>query len=129
MSAGNVVLWVLAAIFALFALLMWFAFLRPVPTTTAAGRIVEMQYKPEGTYQQHQSGLSRGFRMPNSIPMAEAYILGIELDSGERVAASVNVVESREYSIGQRVRIGYVVRGVPPIWERFTVVALEPVDS
>jgi hypothetical protein len=111
-----------AAALALAALLIWFAFLRQVPTHSAPGMIVEKVYKPEGTYEQHQHGLDRGFRVPVRIPLAEGYILVVDLDEPEEgVAVPVNMIQARQYETGHRVEVDYQIRGIPGVWERLTV--------
>ena len=113
-----------------FSLVLWQAFLRQVPVEVATGTITEKVYKPEGTYDQHQHGLDRGFRMPVRIPVAEGYILVIRLDQGEGTAgASVNMIQARQFNPGDRVRIHYQVRGIPSIWERFTVLDVQRLEG
>lgn len=116
-----------AAALAVFAGAMWFGFARPAPRQTALGTITAKVHKPEGTYQQVPSGLSRGFRVPTSIPIAESYLFNIRLDGVEEpLAAALNVIRSRQFEEGQRVRVTYERRGFGPFLRRIRVVDMEP---
>ena len=42
--------------------------------------------------------------------------------------AALNTIESRVFNVGQRVRIEYVERGLPPIWKRVYVSGTELAD-
>jgi hypothetical protein len=112
------------------AALMWFAFIRRTPEETATGTITHKVYKPAGTYTQQPVGADRGFRVPTNIPMAEGYIFNVALDGGaEPVAVSLNAVSSRQYEVGQRVRLRLTHRGLPPLWQRAVVLDMSPADS
>ena len=113
----------------LFAALMWFAFIRPVPEETATGRITGRWHKPEGETTVTPSGANRGFRAPIRIPIAEAYIFEIELDGGDTIGASLNVILGRDFEAGQRVRIRYIRRGIPPFWTRRMVTSMESAEA
>ncbi|NJD10276.1 MAG: hypothetical protein FIB01_07465 [Gemmatimonadetes bacterium] len=109
-----------------FAAAMWYGFIRPVPEQTAMGRILAKYHKPEGETVVSISGANRGFQTPTRIPIAEAYLFDVELDGGQRVGASLNVVMGRDLGEGQRVRVRYIKRGFPPFWSKLMVTALEP---
>src|SRR5512143_502029 len=94
-----------------FAAAMWYGFIRPAPEQTATGRIVAKYHKPEGETVVTFSGANRGFQTPTRIPIAEAYLFDIALDSGQRIGASLNVVMGRDLQEGQRVRVRYIRRG------------------
>jgi hypothetical protein len=116
-----------AAAFALLAGGMWVGFVRAAPRQTALGTITAKVHKPEGTYQQAPSGLNRGFRVPTNIPIAESYLFNIKLDSlQEPVATSLNVIRSRQFEEGQRVKVTFERRGFGPFLRRIRVVDLAP---
>ena len=123
-------MFILAAIFALFALLMWFSFLRPVPRETAAGVITKKTFKPAGTYTQYPGGDRSSFYTPAKIPIAEAYIFTIQLTDPPRVAYFVlNTVGSEGFAIGQKVRIEYEMRGFPLMAKRYLVFNMTHADG
>ena len=106
---------------------LWFGFIRPVPRQTALGTIVAKVHKPEGTYQQVPSGANRGFRVPTNIPIAESYLFNIKVDGiDEPIATALNVVRSRQFEEGQRVRVTFERRGFGPLLRRVRVVDLAP---
>lgn len=117
----------LAALLALFALAMWWGFIRTVPETTATGVIEAKVYKPEGTYERVPVELDRGFRVPTRIPTAEGYIFQVRLDgSGEITGVALNTILSRQFDEGDRVVVRFQRRGFPPLWERLTVTGMDP---
>jgi hypothetical protein len=115
-----------AAVCAVFAFGMWFAFLRPVATASASGVITSKTYKPAGEYVQYPAGLNRdSFYAPNRIPVAECYILILHVDQlAADVGYAVNIPEAETYNVGQRVSLRYQVRGIPGIWRRVFVIGL-----
>ena len=119
-----------AAVLAAFAFAMWYAFIRRVPEESAEGTITDKLYKPAGTYSLQHPGVDRGFRMPTSIPIAEAYVFAVRLDgAGEQVAAALNTIESRQFKVGQRVRVQFQRRGLPLLWQRITVNSMSPAGA
>ncbi|MDQ3254763.1 MAG: hypothetical protein M3R15_12795 [Acidobacteriota bacterium] len=110
---------VLAALFAVLAGVIWLVMLRPVERRTAAGIIATKTFQPASTYSQYQGGADRGFRGSNQIPIAESYVFDIKVEGmAEPVRMSLNTVASKEFEVGQRVRIEYEQRGVPPFWQK-----------
>ena len=122
----------LVGIAALFALsgLLWVAFIRRVPAQTAPATILSKTFRNASTYTQQPVGANRGLRTPTDIPIAESYAFELRLDgASEPVRASFNTVKSRQFEVGQRVRVQFVRRGIPPFWRRIRVVDMAPADS
>jgi hypothetical protein len=115
-----------AAVCALFALGMWFAFLRPAEIRLATGVITSKTYKPAGQYVQYPAGMRRdSFYSPNRIPIAECYILIMHVDElAADVGYAANIPEAETYNVGQQVTIRYQVKGIPGIWRRVFVLGL-----
>ena len=119
-----------AAALALLAVVLWFGFIRSAPERTAVGTIASKGYLRGGTYTQIPIGDNRGFRTPNQIAIADANTFELKLDDVPTVVrASFNTVKSREFSVGQRVRVNYITRGFPPLWRRITVTDMVSADS
>jgi hypothetical protein len=119
-----------AALLAIFAGVMWYAFLRPVKEETATGTITAKIYKPEGTTTIQQTGANRGFRSPTVVPVADAYIFQIDVSGLDKPAAiALNTILSRDFEVGQHVRVHYVHRGIPPFWRRIVITRMEPLDN
>jgi hypothetical protein len=91
--------------------------------------ITSRTFKSGETYTQIPIGTDRGFRSPTNIPIAESYTFELKLDGvAEPVRASFNSVKSRQFEVGQRVRVEYTYRGIPPFWRRIVVTDMQPVE-
>jgi len=74
--------------------------------------------------------VNRGFRQPRDIPIAESYTFELEVEGiAKPVRTSFNVVKSRQFEVGQRVRVQYVRRGLPALWQRTLILDMAPLDQ
>jgi hypothetical protein len=111
-----------AIVFGLATGVVWFAFLRPIPTRSAVGTIVRKTFQPEATYWQFHSGANRGFRTPNAITLAEAYVFEVTVEGWDSlVRHALNTKASEGFREGDRVQIRYQRRGLPPLWSRIYI--------
>jgi hypothetical protein len=121
---------VLAGVLVVIAGLLWLALLRRVPEQTSLATILSKGYVSASTYTQHPVEVSRSFRTPREIPIAESYLFELRLDGvADPVRASFNTVKSRQFEVGQRVRVQYVRRGLPLLPRRIAVlemISIEP---
>jgi len=109
---------------------IWFGLLRRTPEQTALATILNKGMIPSGTYVQQPVEVNRSFRTPREIPIAESYAFELRLDGvAEPVRAAFNTVKGRHFEVGQKVRVRYLLRGLPPIWQRITVVDMTPLDT
>ena len=109
---------------------LWFALIRRRPEQTGRATILRKEYQQAGTYLQQPVEANRGFRLPREIAIAESYVFELQLDGvADQVRASFNSVKSRHFEVGQRVRVRYVRRGAPPVWQRITVLDIHPVED
>jgi hypothetical protein len=116
------ILLIFAVICAVFALLLWFVFLRPVARKTAQGVITHKIFKPAGQYVQYPVGMRSAFFTPSRIPIAECYVFTIQVDDlAADVAVALNTLASEEYTVGQKVKIQYEERSLAGIWRRVYV--------
>src|SRR5215468_10474648 len=98
-----------AIIFALIAIAGFLALGQPTTRKTATGVITSKTFKPAHTYTQTHGG-----RRPTQIPIAEAYSFEIKVDEMDEPARiSLNTLASKNFEIGQRVRIEYDWRRIP----------------
>jgi hypothetical protein len=119
-----------AAALALVACVMWFAFIRRGAEETALATILTKGHLAGSTYVQQPIGANRGFNVPTSIEIVEANAFDLKVDGlDDVVRASFNTVKSRQFDVGQRVRVQYVRRGIPPLWSKLTVVEMMPADA
>lgn len=110
---------ILSVVFALCAAAIWLVFLRPVPTLSAQGSVVSKTYKPPGEYTQVHGGTRQAFYLPTTIPIAEGYVVEIELEAGQGTLSSLlNAVEAQHYEVGSRVKVEYSLRSVPGLWQK-----------
>lgn len=108
---------------------IWLVFLRPVPRLSAKGVITSKNYKPPGEYTQFHAGDRAGFRQPTRIPIAEGYVVEIEIeDSKASVIALLNSTEAQWYEVGTQVEFDYEQRGIPLLWKRVYVLSVRLVD-
>ena len=106
---------------------IWFVLIRPVPVQNSRGRVLSKSYKPPGVYMQHHAGTRQGFRVPTKIPIAEGYVIEIEVDDSNQVVSTLlNQVEARQYEIGTKVKFEYFERSVPFLWRRVFVQKVIP---
>jgi len=119
----------MAGIFLGFAVVIWLAFLRPVPVRSAVGVVRSRALAPAGEYVQYQPGSRSSFHTPTTISMPEHYVLGIQLD-GHRTEMryAANPVEASNFAVGQRVSVEYQERGLPPFWRRSYITDLKRAD-
>ena len=116
------ILFMTALMFAFLALGTYVMLLRPAAAHTALGTITGKKFKPAGTYWQYPVGADRSLRTATEIPIAEACVFEIAADGLQSpLFFSLNVVASRDFNVGQRVRIVYLQRGLPFIWSRIFV--------
>jgi hypothetical protein len=119
--------WIVASgCFAVLAVLLWFLFVRPVPSQWTSGTIAAKTLKPAGTYWQYPPGIRQGFRTANPIPIAESYVFEIDVPAFPGPAYyALNTVASERYEVGHHVRLEYVERGVPGVWRRVWVLDMK----
>jgi hypothetical protein len=116
------ILFFTSILFALLAMGTWLLFLRRAPVLTGSGVISKKTFKPAGTYWQYPVGADRSLRTATEIPIAEAYVFEIAADGlQEPLFFSLNIVASKDFEVGQKVRIVYRRRGLPFIWSRIFV--------
>jgi hypothetical protein len=119
MLLSTHLLYLFVGIFALFAAVMWFVFLRPVERRTARGVITHKIFKAAGQYVQYPVGMRDSFYSPSTIPIAESYVFMIHVEGLSReVGYSLNSIAGREYEVGQKVNLEYQERSIPLVWKR-----------
>jgi len=119
-----------AVVLAAIAALLWFGFIRRGAEVTALAIILTKGHLAGTTYVQQPIGANRGFNVPTRIEIVEANAFDLRVDGLDNaVRASFNTVKSRQFEVGQRVRVQYVRRGIPPLWSRVAVVEMMPADA
>ena len=122
-SDPSTIFWlIIAAVGAVFALGIWYVFVRPVPRQSADGVITQKTFKPASTYWQYPGGQRTNFWTPTAIPIAACYVFAIRVDGQPAQAFyALNTTAAKAFEVGQRVKISYETRGLPPLWERVYV--------
>ena len=121
---------ILSFVFALCAGAIWLVFLRQVPTQVTQGVVVTKNYKPPGEYTQVHGGTRHAFHLPTTIPIAEGFVVEIELDDQQGVISSLlNSVEAEHYQVGTRVEVAYELRSVPGLWKKCYVHSVKAVEA
>jgi hypothetical protein len=93
---------------------LWFGLVRQSPAQSAVGTIESKGYVAGTTFTRIPVGANRGFTQPQTQQIAEANAFELRLDGFPKpVRAQFNTVKSRQFEVGQRVRVTYVRRGIP----------------
>lgn len=104
------------------AISIWAIMLRSVDRKTGTAKITGKYFVKASTYTQQ---LSKG--RTNTIPIAEQYHLDLKIEGVDKLSGiSVNVIEEKNYVIGQQVTITYEERGIPVIWQYIDVLTVTP---
>ena len=128
LPASAKLLLICADLLALAAVMIGCVFLKTSAPRSATGVIRSKTGIGGGTYQQQQVGVDRGFRAATQIPIAPSYSFQVELDGGGGMAVcSLNVDAAKEFGVGQKVKVDYIVRGMKPIWSRIFITHMERV--
>lgn len=123
---------VVAVVALLAAGAIWFVLVRPVEQQTAAGVIVGRQFAAEET---QETTIPRAYKPLERVPqtrtykLPDRYVYDIILDGRDQpVRYWARVVEGHNMEVGQRVRVVYVQRGIPPFWAKLYVERIEPLQ-
>ena len=115
-------LFIVAAFFMLFSAVALVSLCRPARQESTFGIITRKTLKPPGVYAQYPVGADRSLRTATEIPIAEAHVFEIAADGLEGpLFFSLNTIASKEFEVGQKVRVFYRRRGIPFIWQRIFV--------
>lgn len=116
----------IAAVGALAALLLWFAFVRQVPERSGVGRILAKDFLDAHTVTRYPSNIFRQSWTPTQIRVGAAYVFTVELEGGAKAFAALDTVAAKVYEVGQSISVRYEVHGIPPVWKSIRVKGLEP---
>jgi hypothetical protein len=99
------------------------------PTRTAEGVILSKTFRPASIYRQYTAGPRNRFWQPTDIPIAEFYVFEIKVAGiSDLLRYPLNTVAAKEFKIGQRVQIHYVMRTIVPLHRRIYVRHMEPAE-
>lgn len=116
----------IAAVGALAAALLWFAFVRQVPERSGPGRILAKDFLDAHTVTRYPSNIFRQSWTPSQIRVGAAYVFTLELEGGAKTFAALDTLEAKAYEVGQSVGVRYEVHGFPPVWKSIRVKGLQP---
>jgi hypothetical protein len=104
---------------------------RREPERTALGTILDKTYVAPGSIDVLQPAVdARSVSAHVGIPYAESNAFVLRVDGvAEPVRASFNVEKSRQFAVGQRVRVRIARRGLPPLRSRLVVVDMTPAEA
>lgn len=121
---------ILAICFCLAGLAIGCAFFGSGEPRLSVGTIKDKFDRAASTYTQYPVGADRGFRTPNSISIAESVVFEIVIEGREEpVRYSTNTVDAQRFTVGQKVTIEYVERGIPLIWKRVYVTNMQDLPN
>ena len=98
---------------------------RSTPSQEGYGVIASREGRGPGSYTQYTGG-SGGIPRANTIELGASYAFGIDIKDGPENARYLLPKEAGEkLEVGQRVKVTYFTRGLPPIWSKVHVIELE----
>jgi hypothetical protein len=108
---------------------LWLALLRPAALRESEGTLKAKTFEA-GHSVFRQPAPSQGGTMPprQDISYGDRYVLEIQLDDGTHVLTSLPDLAGENYRVGERVRVKYQMRGIPPLWRRTMVYETQPVE-
>jgi hypothetical protein len=126
----NVYFLLSAATLALFfSGFIWYAFLRPVPELSGIGMIVNKTFQPARTIQRYEVGPRRESWGQDKIVIPEGYLFDLRVEGlPSALQYSLPALAAERYSLGQKVWIRYVDRGIPMIRKRIQVTQMVAAD-
>jgi hypothetical protein len=120
----------LAVLAMLFAGVMWYAYVRPVPERSDSGVITSKTFIPARTIEHYQGGARSESFSRQKIMMPDSYLFGIRVQGrGETVQISIAAPAGAKFEVGQNVRVRYAERGIPLLSRRIQVLEMTRADA
>lgn len=119
----------LAILALLFAVAIWYGSVRPLTPLLTSGVIVDKAWLPARTIKRIQGGPRNEAWSQQEIKIPESYLFDLEVTGMPRMQFSLAAPAAKSYAVGQRVKIRYVERGIPPVWRRIQVTEMSPLDN
>lgn len=118
---------ILGALAVVFAIVMWAAFIRAVPTRAGVGTITGKTLKAARDVKNTPLNDGRSTLNPSSVRIPQGYAFEVELPDG--AGTGVHYLEEKfgePFQVGQKVKVSYQVKGLPPLWKRTFVLEMDP---
>jgi hypothetical protein len=114
-----------AVAFAVILLGLYLPLIKPAPTLTAAGKVVDRVFDPAHTVGKVGYGMKAG----NQIQVGDQYLIDVRLDSGEVLRGTWPAHSIDNLPVGARVNVRFQRRALLLLWKRTFVDAIEPLAS
>lgn len=118
---------ILVAIGLVLIVVLWAAFIRPVATLEGIGMITGKTLQTARDVTNTTTNEGRTEYHSSSVRVPQGYAFTVELPEGK--GTGVFYLEEKfgePFQIGQKVKISYQVRGLPPLWKRTFVLQMDP---
>lgn len=118
---------IFAAVALAVAGVLWLAFLRPVPTEEGIGVIAAKTLAEARDYTRINTNTGRSEYHSEAIRTPKGYAFSVDLPDGRGQGTFFLAEKFGEpFQVGQRVKMTYQVRGLPPFWKRAFVLSMDP---
>ncbi|MGE5278312.1 MAG: hypothetical protein ACM3SU_15045 [Acidobacteriota bacterium] len=121
----------IAVIGAIVAGLAYFVFVRPMPTGSRQAVIARKTFAPAHAITRYDasSAARRQYWSQQRFTIPDSWVFELQID-GVADAATFSLEKSagEAFQLGQRVRVKYQERGIPPFWKRVYVLEMKPAD-
>jgi hypothetical protein len=120
----------LALILALFAGVIWYGLVRPVPEKSGGAIIINRTFQAAEKVERSASRTTRSLdRYPQELKymLPDRYVLDIRLDNKNTIVRFWEpALPLQNVEIGQHVNVVYLERGIPFIWKKIFVKQVTP---
>lgn len=117
MSTQTLLAIALAA--ALFSAALFWVFVRPAASHTAAGVVVEKTFEDERSITRVKAGPRREVWSASRLRIPAGYLFAIRLNDGRGdVYYLMERVAGETFQVGQQVTVTYDERGIAPLWTK-----------
>jgi len=120
-----------ASVAACLVAVSYFAFLRPAVSRMADAAIERKTFSPSHTITRYDasSAARRQYWNQQSFTIPDSWVFDLRIE-GVMAPAKFSLEKSagEAFHVGQRVRVKYQERGIPPFWKRVYVLEMKPAD-
>lgn len=120
----------LAALAAFVAVAMWYGYARPPAPVSATGTITDKTFLPAHAVKGYFGGARRENWTEWRVQVPDSYLFQIQAEKlPSSVQYSLPVVQAKKFGVGQRVRIEYVMRGIPGFGRKIQVTKMSGLNE
>jgi hypothetical protein len=116
-----------AGLMIFFAVTIFWIFLRPASIQTTGGVITAKKFMDQRTIERMPAGVRREFWTPNRYKRPAGFLFTIRMDNLQSdVHYFLDKQAAGSFSVGDHVTVSYEVHGIPLLWNKRFIRAMEP---